>query len=192
MAAQHQDTPQNSATAQQLWSAFKKGDAEAYSALYRQFSRLLINYGYRVTSNTALIKDSVQDLFVELWKSRESLADLDSSGVKFYLFRALRNKINNNRRFELVNSGDIAEKMDETLSSEEQMIDQESKTEQHFLIDKALKALSKRQREIISLRFYNDFSHDEIAEIMGLNYQSVSNLLYTALQTLRKQFRIPF
>lgn len=181
----------NSLDLQQRWAAFKKGDSAAFAYLYSYFSRSLIQYGYRVSTDTDLIKDSVQDLFVELWKSRESLADVNAEGIQFYLFRALRNKINANRRRTFLTDADnIPEAIDEALSSEESIIYGESQSEQHLLIERAIQKLSKRQREVINLRFVNDFSHDEIAQIMQLNYQSVSNLLFTSLQSLRKIFKV--
>src|SRR5690606_16005269 len=54
----------------------------------------------------------------------------------------------------------------------------------------ALKAyinkLSPRQREIIYLRFYENLKQEEVAELMGLNSQSVYNLQYSALLALKK------
>jgi RNA polymerase sigma factor (sigma-70 family) len=50
----------------------------------------------------------------------------------------------------------------------------------------ALSGLSKRQQEVIYLRFYVDADIDEIAEIMGLNRQSVYNLLHEGLKKLKK------
>jgi RNA polymerase sigma factor (sigma-70 family) len=51
---------------------------------------------------------------------------------------------------------------------------------------KVLANLSRRQQEVIYLRFYMDADTDEIAEIMSLNRQSVYNLLHDALRRLRK------
>jgi RNA polymerase sigma factor (sigma-70 family) len=50
----------------------------------------------------------------------------------------------------------------------------------------ALAGLAKRQQEVIYLRFYVDADIDEIAEIMGLNRQSVYNLLHEGLKKLKK------
>ena len=49
----------------------------------------------------------------------------------------------------------------------------------------ALDELSPRQREIIYLRFYQNLSYEEIADIMDLNYQTSRNLLYKAIRSLR-------
>jgi RNA polymerase sigma factor (sigma-70 family) len=51
---------------------------------------------------------------------------------------------------------------------------------------KVLASLSRRQQEVIYLRFYVDADLEEIAEIMSLNRQSVYNLLHDALKKLKK------
>jgi RNA polymerase sigma factor (sigma-70 family) len=51
---------------------------------------------------------------------------------------------------------------------------------------KVLAGLTRRQQEVIYLRFYMDADIEEIAEIMSLNKQSVYNLLHDAFRKLRK------
>jgi DNA-directed RNA polymerase specialized sigma24 family protein len=41
------------------------------------------------------------------------------------------------------------------------------------------------------LRFYHGFTHGQIAELMQLNYQSVSNLLYIAIERMRDILKTP-
>jgi RNA polymerase sigma factor (sigma-70 family) len=50
--------------------------------------------------------------------------------------------------------------------------------------------LPKRQQEAINLRYYHNFSNEEIAQIMGVNYQSVSNFIYTALRKLKLNLQV--
>ncbi|WP_431209650.1 RNA polymerase sigma factor [Puia sp. P3] len=73
------------------WSSLKRGDKKALENLYRAHVQSMISYGQKITSDVELIKDSIQDLFIELCKSRQTLADIVQP--KFYLFRALRNKL---------------------------------------------------------------------------------------------------
>jgi RNA polymerase sigma factor (sigma-70 family) len=53
-------------------------------------------------------------------------------------------------------------------------------------IKQCISQLSKRQQEIIYLRFYLNASANDIADIMQLNRQSVYNLLHDALNKLRQ------
>ena len=49
----------------------------------------------------------------------------------------------------------------------------------------ALEGLTKRQQEILYLKYYNDLDYHAIGEIMDLNYQSARNLAFRALEALR-------
>ncbi|RZK52474.1 MAG: sigma-70 family RNA polymerase sigma factor [Hymenobacter sp.] len=73
-----------------------------------------------------------------------------------------------------------------TYSHEEFLIAQQTDAEQGQRLLAALNQLSKRQREALYLRFFDDFSYERIAEVMALNIQSVRNLIFRALQVLRQ------
>ena len=50
--------------------------------------------------------------------------------------------------------------------------------------------LPKRQQEAINLRYYHNFSNEEIAQIMGVNYQSACKFVYTALKSLKLNLQV--
>lgn len=175
----------------QTWLAFKKGSREAFEEIYRGNIRDLLNYGYKVTSDRRLIEDSIQDLFMELWKSREGLSETTS--VRFYLFKALRYKIVRNAR---ANSDyllrDIEPVGDEFAdgSHESYLIGLEVQSHQMANLRELIAGLPRRQREAINLRYYQNFSNEEIARIMGVNYQSACKFIYTALKNLKVNLQI--
>lgn len=70
-------------TAAQLWQQFGAGDAQALGALADQFYRPLLNYGLRLSPDRELLKDLLQELFMDLWARRQTLAQPDN--VKAYL-----------------------------------------------------------------------------------------------------------
>jgi len=55
----------------------------------------------------------------------------------------------------------------------------------------ALSTLSKRQHEVIYLKFYQHLDHGQIAEQMDISRQSVYNLLHESLQKLRSVWATP-
>jgi RNA polymerase sigma factor (sigma-70 family) len=48
-----------------------------------------------------------------------------------------------------------------------------------------LNELPKRQKEVIYLHYFEEMDYNQIAAVMGINYQSVLNLTQKALQKLR-------
>jgi len=75
-----------------LWKSFKSGSESAFIFIYEHNFEMLYSYGRRLTNNEDVIKDAIQDLFIELRKNRENLGDTDS--IKFYLFKCLKRRIN--------------------------------------------------------------------------------------------------
>lgn len=174
-----------------LWNAFREGNREAYADIYNLYIDDLLSYGYRVTSNRQLIKDSIQDLFLHLWLHRENLSETDS--IKFYLFRSLRNRILRNiEKSDILpqTAEKILENIIEDFSFEQELMAHETETEQIVRLQKAINKLSKRQQEVIQLRYHNDFSLEEIENLMQLNNQSVRNLLHRAISQLRISFEM--
>lgn len=172
-----------------LWQAFKSGDRDAFAKIYNLFIEDLLSYGYRVTNDRQLIRDSIQDLFLHLWHTRENLTDTDS--IRFYLYVSLRNRILRNidkHNHTSIDTQDLFENIIGVLSVEDELITSEQYSEQIIQLKRAIQQLPKRQQEIIQLRYYHDFSFEEIAEMMQINNQSVRNLLHRAITELRQYF----
>jgi RNA polymerase sigma-70 factor (ECF subfamily) len=175
------------------WSQFREGDREAFAAIYQDHILQLITFGLRLCPDKDLLKDQIQELFVELWHSRKSLAPIRS--VKFYLFKALRYKLVRleKNRYLSRQSARIAFSLDNPLEDpiETSIIENESRVSQVACLRQAIKSLSHRQQEAIQLRYFQGFTNDQIAELMDLNYQSVSNLLHRALSRLKEVYKTP-
>ncbi|HXB34087.1 MAG TPA: sigma-70 family RNA polymerase sigma factor [Puia sp.] len=171
-----------------LWNEYRSGNAGAFGALIRVHYPDLFHYGTRFTRDSDLVKDCLQDLFLELWINRETISE--TSFVKYYLLKALRRKLTRRigrsrytgsweeLHFESIFNG--------TPSVEAGLIREEGLAELARKMRQALAGLSKRQQEAIYLRYYFDAEIDEIAEIMSVNRQSVYNHLHDALKKLKK------
>lgn len=175
-----------------LWNTFRAGNRASFQRMYELYAKELVSYGYKITSNVQLIEDSVHDLFIELWQSRENLSETDS--IKFYLFRSLRNKIQRAQQRDVFYRASDLNLLNELETGEDFIETQWIKKEGQEQLLRQLKAgydhLSPRQQQAIDLRFTHHFSNEEIARIMGVNYQSACKFVYSALKTLREVVRI--
>ncbi|GAB3931276.1 RNA polymerase sigma factor [Larkinella terrae] len=173
-----------------LWTALKQGDRRAFADLYERYYRTLYNYGYKLLPDAVLVEDAIQDLFVDLWRIQQNLSDAES--VKFYLFRSLRRKIHRlsekENRFLSVNDESVPPALMDT-SPEYQFTEQEQERQLTRQLTHALKQLPERQLEVVTLRFYENFSTSEIAAIMGITDKSVRNTLHKAMTHLREHAR---
>ncbi|GAB3985974.1 sigma-70 family RNA polymerase sigma factor [Spirosoma daeguense] len=160
----------------------------AFTWIYNRFIKDLLRYGHRVSGNQQLIKDSIHDLFLHLWLHRETLSDTDN--IRFYLFRSLRNRIvHNSKGASPIAWPDVEQILDKVFSDlplEHTIIEQEGSEGQIKALRKAIDRLSKRQQEVIQLRYFHDFSLEEIASVMQINNQSVRNLIHRSISQLKE------
>ncbi|WP_152758013.1 RNA polymerase sigma factor [Salmonirosea aquatica] len=173
----------------ELWKAFRGGDRVAFGQIYDLYIQELLSYGYRITNDRQLIRDSIQDLFLYLWAQRENLSPTDS--IKFYLYRSLRNRILRNTEKSSRLATDvhlIPEHISGDLPFESAWMAEEKQAEQADKLRAAIARLPKRQQEVIQLRYYHDFNAEEIAKLLEINNQSVRNLLHQAIGRLRDFF----
>lgn len=177
-----------------LWSAFKQGDEAALTAIYRQYIHDLYHYGERITSDKELIEDSIHDMFVELWRRRESIGQ--ASSVKFYLYKALRRKIIKSlvQKRRLPFDGNVPSNYNFEIifSCESDQITREISQEQREALLQAVNSLTRRQKEAITLKFYDDLSYEEVSSIMKLSVRSTYNLIYRALDTLKENTKLVY
>lgn len=169
-----------------LWSSFKAGNALAFELLYKKYFGVLGSYGFRLNPDKSLVEDAIHDLFIDLWRRKEFLSDVDN--VKFYLFRSIRNQFNRNIKKDIFEgSEDVDDFLDylASLSVEQESIERESRDSKDQAIQKALNSLSKRQIEAVHLRFFQGLSLDETAQVMDIPKQVVKNLLHKSYAVLR-------
>ncbi len=171
-----------------LWERFRQGDRVAFQLLYSRHLNALYNYGYKIIPNKAVVTDHIQDLFIDLWKYKDNLSRIKD--VKYYLFRSLRNKIVKAMERNRYTAYDMESEFGNTLMVlpfEAKIIERQTQTENSKKLQKAFMALTKRQREVINLLFYEKFSYEEVAGIMSISLRSVYTLAWKALAVLRKE-----
>lgn len=175
---------------QALWIEIIAGNRKAFETLYKHYFKALVNYGFKISQNQNLTEDAIQEVFIHIWNKKSSLPQVTE--VKFYLFKSIKNKILRNLEKE---DSDKLENIDFyldfliSISEEEKKIAQENSDKKLETLQKAIAHLPLRQQEVINLKYFHDFTLDEIASLMEVNKQSVSNLLHRSYATLRTMLR---
>lgn len=175
----------------EIWRQFKSGNESAFIHIYRTYFQKLYNLGMQFSNNSSLVKDCIQDLFIDIRRTRNKLSDTTS--IKFYLFKAMRRRVI--REIKVSQKGNLLHSLNESFnfqfsfSYEHQLITKQLSSEKIERLNKALEKLPKRQKEVIYHLFYEQLSYEEIKDLMDFsNVKSVRNKAYIALKTLRQSY----
>ena len=158
-----------------------------FTQLYNKHIDQLFAFGSRFTSDREMLKDCIQDVFVKLFTRRESLGPIDN--VDSYLFISLRNRIHDEFRRNGKITGDEVNDANMQAVAEYEEYNQEQMEQQQELtnnVEKFFEKLSPRQRQIINLYYIEQRKYEDICRIMGINYQSVRNLMHRSISRLRE------
>ena len=77
---------------QSIWSRFVTGDQEAFAILYNQHIENLYSYGTKLCNDEDAVKDSLQELFLELFLKRDKIK-ISQENLKFYLALELKRSL---------------------------------------------------------------------------------------------------
>lgn len=165
------------------WEAVLQEDTRAYAHIHSHLHPVLFRYALAMLGDESLAEDAVQEVFIRVWYRKKETGSLRN--VRAFFFIALRrqalNQLRGIRPMQIL----PGEEPDIEFSPEDIIIAAEQQTEQQLKLSQYLNQLPKRQKEVIYLRFYEELSYPEIAEIMKVNYQSVINLAHKAIAQLR-------
>jgi RNA polymerase sigma factor (sigma-70 family) len=176
-----------------LIKRLQQGDEAALASLMRMFYDNLFHYSSRFTKDKELIKDCIQEVFISLWQRRESIGGIMSP--KYYLLRAIKNKTLKalHKNLSEITSSSFEEyEFLYEFSIEKTIIERQISEEKARKLRTTLSLLSKRQQEIIYLKYYQYLDQGQIAELMNISRQSVYNLLHEAIQKLRSLWHEEF
>ncbi len=181
-----------------IWKSVKSGDSDAFRDIYNKYSDEMFRYGFKLSGSTEIVEDAIQNVFINIYRLRNNLSQ--PSSLKAYLLGALKNEILMNckqsqKRSEITEDCDISEMAGRydfnlDLDPESLIIASENHQIKLDLLQSAINRLPERQKEAVYLRYYNNLSGQEIAEIMNINHQSVRSTLAKALNNLREELGV--
>jgi RNA polymerase sigma-70 factor (ECF subfamily) len=174
------DTPE-----QQLLSALRFGNEGALRQIFDRHYPLLLTDIYRLIPDESTCQDLAQELFVDLWNKRESL-DIHTS-LRAYLRRAAVNKslnyIKANRRHLFEDAEDLGHLPDNSVQETQKRETQETLED---ALHAAIETLPEKCRIVFNLSRFEQLSHREIAEKLGISLKTIENQITKAMKILRE------
>lgn len=164
------------------------------ASLYNLYVSDLFTYGCYLGFEREVVKDAIHDVFVKLTADEDLLRHI--SHIKFYLFKSLKNRLLDICKHQKVNIPlediDVAVELPFNIhiNVEDLIIEREEQIQIKTEIEQMLSALTDRQREIIYLRYVQEYDYKQIAELLQISVHGCRKLVSKAILSLREKFGI--
>jgi RNA polymerase sigma-70 factor (ECF subfamily) len=175
----------------------KAGDDSAFAYLVQKYRRPMVNFMYRMAHNAAGAEDLAQEVFLRVYRSRETY----EASAKFttWLYRIATNlAVNHARdtRHERAENQVSLDEPDEESGRTLDLPDRSPSAEDNLVqrerlaaIRQRVQALPERQRIAVLMHKYQQMDYRQIAEVLKLSESATKSLLFRAYETLREQLK---
>jgi len=166
-----------------MTSFIRDRDPGVFSIIYKRHFDDLGRYLFWLTGNSELAKDITQDIFFKVYDSPE-LFD-PSKSFKVWLFSIAKNRWKNHLR-QSSNQLKLLKKIADSHVSSVLINDTAVNDKKIKKIRNAMNQLSEQHRDVVTLKYSNNLSINEISEILNCSEGTVKSRLYYALKNLQK------
>ena len=153
----------------------QQGDREAFRHLVERYQRRALAHAMAILFNRDDAEDAVQEAFIDAFKA---IATFDTSRTFYQWFYVLLR----NSCYKMTARRRPTESLDEALLLASQ---REVPDETRFELEKALHSLTREEREIVWLKYFNGLSYDELAIHLQIPRGTVMSRLFYARQRLQ-------
>lgn len=168
----------------QLYSNTKR--AEIFTTIYKRHFKSLLKYLLWLCGDTGAAKDITQNIFIKVY-NKPHLFDV-SKNFKAWLFSIAKNDWKNYIRRQSNQLKLMTEV--ENIKMPSIAIDEQLFKEDKFKkVRNAIDALSESHKEVIILKYSNNFTIREIAGILNCSEGTIKSRLFYALKNLKKEIQ---
>jgi RNA polymerase sigma-70 factor (ECF subfamily) len=173
---------------EQLIAKALQGNKQAWINLLKRYEKPIYNYGVRMTGKHEDALDLMQEVFISVYRN---LATFRQEGsFKSWLFRIAHYRcIEFYRRKRPMDGLDDIPEIECEQAPSEQHID--SAIENRLLIQ-AMQQLPLAQKSVIELKFFGQFTFDEIADLTGMSANTAKSRMYGALEKLKTLMEVDY
>ena len=169
-----------------LLQQVSEGDEFAFRQLFEAYRDKLYTYILKITESRETAEDTVHDVFLKLWTSREKLPEIQN--LSAYLYRMAHNHAYNGLRRMAKHTLIVAELTRDATAYESNDPDDilVRKEIQQFIHD-AVNKLTPQQQQVYKMSREEGLKHEEIAQRLNISIFTVKKHMGDALISLRKE-----
>jgi RNA polymerase sigma-70 factor (ECF subfamily) len=175
-----------------LFKKVQSGDISAFELLYKDLHPRMFAYAKRFILDTEVIKDILQEVFLDFWREKETLNITLS--VEAFLFKMLHNHCIDYLRSQVVKNNFASLSSQFLLEIKYRYFDFEEDpfpsifmSEINEIVEKVMNSLSPQTKEIFRMSRNKGMKNDEIAKKMNLSIRTVEKHIYQTLKILKVQ-----
>ena len=178
-----------------LVESLRDGSERAYEELLIRFQQPVYALALRLLDDQSEACDVVQEVFLKVFRNVGSFRG--QSTLKTWIYRITVNEAHNTRRWffrhrkadvELDRNPDESRNWKEIIPDRSRSpFDEAFDSEQHIMIEAALKRINPIFREAVALRDISDLAYEEIAEILGVSLGTVKSRILRGREALREE-----
>ena len=163
-------------------------DVDAFSSLYDRHAKRALGVARSVCGDSSRSEEAVQEGFLSIWRGRARYAPRRGS-FQAWSMSVVRNAAVNRVRYDAALSRPrlSEEKADAANPHAEPVIDRVIRRNDARELRSSLARLPEAQAEVISLAFFGELSHSEIAEQLDIPPGTVKGRMRLGLEKLRSQ-----
>src|SRR5215204_5950294 len=165
----------------------QKGNHDAFAALVDDHQRYVYSLALRVLKDENEALDLTQETFVRAWTALPNFRG--NSQFRTWLYRIVTNLCYNrlpNLRRSLADLGDdVMPDIPESENAPTNPARESETNETRTYLHHAINGLDANYKLLISLRYQDELSYDEIASLLNLPLGTVKNGLFRAKQKMR-------
>ncbi len=163
-------------------------DPVTFETLYRRFFRKVFNFVRKNVKDIAEAEDITHDVFLKLWKCRESFSETISADAQLLVI-ARQLVINHYRRDIIRERAFRAWECDAPVSTRDDISEMTLREKEISMeLKNAIECLPSKRREIFEKSRFQGMSYDEIALSMDISRSTVEGQMVKALRFLRERF----
>ena len=168
----------------------KQFEVEEFEAIFRRYKDMVFKTAYLMLGDAQEAEDVLQEVFVKVYKSWD---DFDPQKGKFntWLHRITVNQCISERRgkrsasFSVEGNGEQSfELADARSQPPEELLMKQEESER---IKRAMRSLDRKHRVILALRYFDDLSYDEVAQVLEIPLGTVKSRLNAAIRALKTE-----
>lgn len=165
-----------------------EGKKSAWLKLIKRYEKSMYNYGLRMLSNPEDAKDLMQEVFISVYRNLSTYRG--DGSFKSWLYRIAHFRcVEFYRRKKPTQAlEDAPEIEDEALCPEQSVfVTQDGKQ-----LLQAMQKLPLAQKSVVELKFFGNFTFEEIASQLGVSSNTVKSRLYAALDKLKDFLEVEY